>query len=400
MTEAYIPYGAYWSSPFARWQGAFAPLHALKFAAHQAKAELAARDIAPERFDFGVLGTTVPQQHSFFGLPWVTGLIGAGHVSGPTINQACATGVRCLATAAQNLASNDASCALVITADKTSNGPHIYYPDPSGPGGTGKHEDWVLDNFSHDPLTGSGMIQTAENVARKWQITTSEQNEVTLRRYAQYQDALTDDSRFLKRFMTLPFDVPDPAFKRTKATLAGDEGVHPAHADKIKALKPVLPDGTVTYAGQTHPADGHAAVVVTTREKAAELSKQPGMAIRLVSFGQFREQPAMMPAAPIKAARRALDAADLKIADMAAIKSHNPFVVNDIAFARETGADLMTMNNYGCSLVWGHPQGPTGVRGVIERIEELALRGGGFGLFHGCAAGDTAMAVVVEVADA
>ena len=86
----------------------------------------------------------------------------------------------------------------------------------------------------------------------------------------------------------------------------------------------------------------------------------------------------MMPAAPIKAARRALDAAGLKIADMAAIKSHNPFVVNDIAFARETGADLMAMNNYGCSLVWGHPQGPTGVRGVIELIEELALRGGGY----------------------
>jgi acetyl-CoA acetyltransferase len=399
MTQAYIPYGAYWSSPFARWQGAFASLHALKFAAHQAKAELAARDIAPERFDFGVLGTTVPQQHSFFGLPWVTGLIGAGHASGPTINQACATGVRCLATAAQNLASNDASCALVITADKTSNGPHIYYPDPSGPGGTGQHEDWVLDNFSHDPLTGSGMIQTAENVARKWQITTSEQNEVTLRRYAQYQDALADNSRFLKRFMTLPFDVPDPSFKKSKSVLQGDEGVHSAHADKIKALKAVLLDGTVTYAGQTHPADGHAAVVVTTRENAAELSKQPGVAIRLVSFGQFREEPAMMPAAPIKAARRALEAADLKIADMAAIKSHNPFVVNDIAFARETGADLMAMNNYGCSLVWGHPQGPTGVRGVIELIEELALRGGGHGLFHGCAAGDTAMAVVIEVAD-
>ena len=400
MTEAYIPYGAYWSSPFARWQGAFAPLHALKFAAHQAKAELAARDIAPERFDFGVLGTTVPQQHSFFGLPWVTGLIGASHVSGPTINQACATGVRCLATAAQNLASNDASCALVITADKTSNGPHIYYPDPSGPGGTGKHEDWVLDNFSHDPLTGQGMVQTAENVARKYQISTPEQNEVTLRRYAQYQDALADNSRFLKRFMTLPFDVPDPGFKKPKSVLHGDEGVHPAQADKIKALKPVLSDGTVTYAGQTHPADGHAAVVVTTKDKAAELSKQPGMAIRLVSFGQFREEPAMMPAAPIKAARRALDAAGLKIADMAAIKSHNPFVVNDIAFARETGAELMAMNNYGCSLVWGHPQGPTGVRGVIELIEELALRGGGFGLFHGCAAGDTAMAVVIEVADA
>ncbi len=58
------------------------------------------------------------------------------------------------------------------------------------------------------------------------------------------------------------------------------------------------------------------------------------------------------------------------------------------------------INNYGCSLVWGHPQAPMGTRSIIELIEELALRGGGWGLFAGCAAGDTAMAVVLEVGDA
>jgi acetyl-CoA acetyltransferase len=79
------------------------------------------------------------------------------------------------------------------------------------------------------------------------------------------------------------------------------------------------------------------------------------------------------------------------------VKSHNPFALNDIVFSRETGFPLERMNNYGCSLVWGHPQGPTGLRAIIELIEELALRGGGIGLFHGCAAGDTAMAVVLEI---
>ncbi len=67
------------------------------------------------------------------------------------------------------------------------------------------------------------------------------------------------------------------------------------------------------------------------------------------------------------------------------------------ARGRETGFPIERMNNYGCSLVWGHPQGPTGLRAIIELIEELAMRGGGVGLFHGCAAGDTAMAVVLEV---
>ena len=55
------------------------------------------------------------------------------------------------------------------------------------------------------------------------------------------------------------------------------------------------------------------------------------------------------------------------------------------------------MNNFGSSLIWGHPQGPTGMRLVIELIEELTLRGGGYGLFTGCAAGDTAAALVVQV---
>ena len=86
----------------------------------------------------------------------------------------------------------------------------------------------------------------------------------------------------------------------------------------------------------------------------------------------------------------------LKPADLHAVKTHNPFVVSDIALARATGLDVMEMNNYGCSLVWGHPQAPTGLRSVIELIEELAQRGGGLGLFTGRAAGDSAMAVALR----
>ncbi len=64
-----IPYGCYWSTPFARWQGSFSSLHALEFAAHVTKNELAKRDIAPTVFDYAVLGMSVPQKHSFYGTP-------------------------------------------------------------------------------------------------------------------------------------------------------------------------------------------------------------------------------------------------------------------------------------------------------------------------------------------
>ena len=105
-----------------------------------------------------------------------------------------------------------------------------------------------------------------------------------------------------------------------------------------------------------------------------------------------------MPAAPIDAARNALSFAGLDIGEMKVIKSHNPFAVNDIAFARAFSIDWKSMNNFGCSLIWGHPQGPTGLRAIIEMIEELETKGGGYGLFQGCAAGDSAMAVIVRVA--
>jgi hypothetical protein len=76
MREGYIPFGAYWSTPFARWQGSFAHLHALKLGASTAKAELARRNIPPQAFEYAVLGTTIPQHGSFYGVPWVMGMIG------------------------------------------------------------------------------------------------------------------------------------------------------------------------------------------------------------------------------------------------------------------------------------------------------------------------------------
>ena len=103
------------------------------------------------QFDFGVLGMTVPQKSCFYGLPWLTAMAGLGHIGGPTVSQACATSARAMATATREIQAGLAQCALVITADRISNGPHIYYPDPLGPGGTGATEDWVMSNFNQDP---------------------------------------------------------------------------------------------------------------------------------------------------------------------------------------------------------------------------------------------------------
>jgi acetyl-CoA acetyltransferase len=348
-------------------------------------------------FDFGVLGTTVPQKSAFHGLPWFMGMIGAAKVGGPTINQACATGVRCLLAAAQEIEADLASTALVAACDRISNGPHLVYPNPSAPGGTASHENWVLDNFANDPLGGHAMINTAENVARKYQVSTAEQHDVVLRRVEQYAAALADERAFQKRYMTLPFDVPRADFKKSAGTVCGRRGggdvdrrgPRPAQAGaagRHRDLWRADSSGRWQCRGDRDDAG-----------EVPELSKDASIRVSLMGFGLARADLAHMPEATIPAAKQALDQAGLKIGDITAVKSHNPFAVNDIVFARQTGADLKTMNNYGCSLIWGHPQGPTGLRSVIELIEELVIRGGGRGLFQGCAAGDTAMAVVIDV---
>ena len=94
---------------------------------------------------------------------------------------------------------------------------------------------------------------------------------------------------------------------------------------------------------------------------------------------------------------RGLAAAGITAEQCAAIKTHNPFAVNDIVLSRDLGVPAESFNHYGSPLVYGHPQGPTGMRVMVELIEEIAQKGGGYGLFSGCAAGDTAMAVVIKV---
>ena len=176
-----------------------------------------------------------------------------------------------------------------------------------------------------------------------------------------------------------------------------DEGITPCTAEGLAKLRPAEPEGVLTFGAQTHPADGNCGFIVTTRDKAKAMSKDPNIEIQIVSYGFARVEPGYMAAAPVPAAEMALKEAGLKVEDMKAIKTHNPFIVNDINMAKKMGIDVMKMNNYGCSLIYGHPQGPTAGRIIAELLEELVMLGGGYGLWAGCAAGDTAAAMVFKV---
>jgi acetyl-CoA acetyltransferase family protein len=394
--RACIPMGCAWASPFARWQGPLAEVSSLDLAVDVTSRALEQRGIKPAGVSHLVLGWTIPQPNIFYGAPTVAARLGMPGVTGPMIAQACATSVACIQTAAAVIESDADGVALVVTTDRTSNAPLLIYPAPSAMDGAPITEHWLLDSFKRDPWAGEAMIATAEHVCEEEGISRQEQDEVTLLRYEQYQQALADNRAFQRRYM-VPAGIPG---RHGETTLVEeDSGVFPTSAEGLAKLKPVQPNGTVTFGTQTHPADGAAGLLITTEARARELSSNSGGVVRLLGSGSARVAKARMPKAPVPAAQAALKDAGLSIQDVDLVTTHNPFAVNDIWFTRQTGFPLEKMNQYGCSLVWGHPQGPTGARAIAELIEALRLRGGGVGLFTGCAAGDSGAAVVLRVDD-
>ena len=109
------------------------------------------------------------------------------------ISQACATSAVCVGVAAMGV-EGGAGLTLVVATDRTSNGPVLLYPQPSGMGGAPRVENWVLDNFAGDPWAGEAMVATAENVAREADLSKPELDAVTLLRYEQYRASLAKAS--------------------------------------------------------------------------------------------------------------------------------------------------------------------------------------------------------------
>lgn len=395
-TKAFIPYKGYYTTPFSRWQMSMQNDNAIVLGAETARRWFLEKKIDPTIIDYIYFGSTVAQKHWFLSHHYAASLFtnDKKFLPGLFVNQACSTSTTILNLLAKDIELGVYDIGYVLAADRCSNSPHTMWPNPLGAGGFVDREDWMMDNFEGIPIHRAFMAQTAENVAKDAGITKEECDALVLRRFQQYQMALADDRAFQKRYMFAP-EVT--VTRKQKKLLEQDEGWTATTAEGLAKLKPQFPGGVLSFGAQTFPADGNAGIIVTTRDKSGDLSADPKIEVQIVSYGFARVKPMYMPAAPIPAAEMALANAGLKIADMKAIKTHNPFAVNDLAFAKKFGIDVMGMNNYGSSLIYGHPQAPTVARAVIEMIEELALLGGGYGLFTGCSAGDSAAALVLKV---
>ncbi|MBW2610207.1 MAG: thiolase family protein [Deltaproteobacteria bacterium] len=394
LTKAFIPYKGYYSTPFSSWQRSLSNENAIVLGGETSKRWLAEKNWDPKIFDYLILGITVGQHHQFFSSPWSAALMGAGSIPGLAMSQACTTGATCLYQASVGIETGLYKNCYVLTTDRCSNAPHTIWPNPNGPGGMVVSENWMMDNFDSDPNVGLRMIETAEKVAKEAGVTKEECDEISLRRYEQYTMSLENDREFQKKFF---FPAEVKVSKKKTILVEEDEGIIESTKEGLAKLKPLIPDGVLTFGSQTHPADANAALVVTTEDKAQELSADPSIKIQVVTYGYAREKKGYMAAAPVPAAKMALENAGLKVEEMKAIKTHNPFIVNDLYMAQQMGIDPKGFNNYGCSMIYGHPQAPTAPRAIMEGIEEVVKLGGGYLLWAGCAAGDTAGAVILKI---
>ncbi|MDH3816408.1 MAG: hypothetical protein OEV48_18085 [Acidobacteriota bacterium] len=389
---ARIPYGTWGSSYFPAWQTSpLAEVNIGQFSGEAMSHILGLRGVPQRSLEYLVIGSTIPWHWKFWTAPLVASCMGL-RIPGFHVEQACATGLQAVVVAAAEVSGGANDVVGVLTFDRTSDSPVGVFPERRSYERTQALGD-VWDNFGFDPATGNAMIATAGLAARKYRIDRREVDEITLCRYEQYFEA--KESGFLGRVL-VPLEVLNLQ-GRSMGTVDDDLGVRRVSAGNLRAMREL--DTCITAGSQTHASDGMACLLVTSPEAARELSPRPEIEIALVAKAEVRTSPSLMPEAPAFAVAKLLERTGLKMDDIAVVKNHNPFAVNDAIFSKVVDYDWRKMNTTGCSLVWGHPQGPTLTRSLIEGLEEAVSLGGGYLLLFGCAAGDVGIAAVFEVSD-
>ena len=388
--NARIPYGTWGSSFFPAWQtSALAEVNIGQFAGEAMNRILGKRRVSTDRLDYLVIGSTVPWHWKFWNAPLVASCVGR-RIPGFHVEEACATGLLATLAAGAEVQMGAAEVVGVLTFDRTSDSPVGVFPERRAYQRTVPLAD-VWDNFGFDPATSGAMIASAGKAARKHKVDRREVDEVALLRHEQYFAAR--ESGALDNVL-VPLDVLNIQ-GRPLGRIDDDLGVRRITAGELAAMREL--DTCVTGGTQTHASDGMATLLVTTPEKAKEISAAPEVDIQFVAKSEVRSAPSLMPEAPVIAVRRLLDRTGLSMDDIAVSHSHNPFAVNDVIAGKVLECDWRDMNKTGCSLVWGHPQGPTLTRTLIEALEEAVALGGGYVLIFGCAAGDVGTSALFKV---
>jgi acetyl-CoA C-acetyltransferase len=307
-----------------------------------------------------------------------------------TINQACLSGLQAVMAAARSIVTGEAEVVLVGGTESMSRVPFLLDARWGLRMGDQHLDDGMYRDGFRDPICGLLMGETAENLARKYEIGREEQDAQAVRSQQRCEEARRA-GRF--RDEIVPVEV---ASRKGPIVLREDE--HPRDgvaAQSLAKLRPVFErNGTVTAGNSCGITDGAAALVVTTAEAAARLGVEP-MA-RLVDFHVAGVDPKIMGIGPVPAVRALLSRRGLELGAIDLIELNEAFAVQVLAVDRELGFDPERWNVNGGAIALGHPIGCSGARILVSLLHEMRRREAHCGLATLCVSGGLGGAMLVE----
>jgi len=309
-----------------------------------------------------------------------------------TVNQACASGLKAIILAAQEIMLGRANVVLAGGTESMSRVPYFAEGARWGMrlGNTQLVDGMYRDGFN-DPLSGLVMGETAENLARQYSISRTEQDEFALRSQQRAQAAV-EAGRFQSEVCSLAIE----GRKGAVTQFSSDE--HPranTTRQDLAKLAPVFSkEGTVTAGNSSGITDGAAAVTVLSEEAIKEFGSSPQA--RLVDYEITGVAPHIMGIGPVPAIRTLLGRQKLTLDDIDLIELNEAFAAQVIACDRELGFDSDKLNVNGGSIALGHPIGCTGVRITTTLLLEMERRKAKLGLATLCVSGGMGLAILVE----
>ena len=372
--------------------GALKDISAIDLGAAAARGALAATGVSPEEIDHTVIGNALQTSGD--------AIYGARHVAlkagvpfdrpALTVNRLCGSGIQSLVSGAHMIQLGEANTALVGGIESMSQAPHVLRGARSGFAlGEGKLEDSLmvalLDTYCNTPMAG-----TAENLARKFEISREEQDAYA---YRSQQEAKRAREACYFSEEIVPVEV-----KSRKSSFMFEQDDHLRPETTLEGLAKLRPafarDGFVTAGNASGIVDGGAALVIAGEE----FVKNKGLSPlgRIVSWAYAGVEPEIMGIGPVPATRKALEKAGLKLSDMDLIEVNEAFAAQYLAVEKELGLDRSKTNVNGGAIALGHPLGATGTRLVLTALLELRRREARYALTTACIGGGQGIAMIVE----
>ena len=306
------------------------------------------------------------------------------------VNQLCGSGLRSVALGYQAIVNGDSEIVVAGGQESMSVAPHCAHLRSGVKMGNFEMIDTMIKDGLWDAFNGYHMGTTAENVARKWQITRQEQDAFAVASQNK-AEAAQKSGRFKD-------EITPVTVKTRKGDIVVDADEYPKHGTTLEAISKLRPafdkEGTVTAANASGINDGAAAVVVMKASEAAKLGKTP--IARIVSWAQAGVDPKIMGTGPIPSSRAALKKAGWNVGDLDLVEANEAFAAQACAVNKDLGWDTNKVNVNGGAIAIGHPIGASGTRVLVTLLYEMQKRNAKKGLATLCIGGGMGIAMCVE----